>query len=206
MKKLFLTNSLKCIKKKYKNISDIKLDEYRYFLECLYMTITKLIIILIIAIYLKILKEFIILIISFNFIRETARGLHATKTIICLILSILFFIGIPLISKLIIIPFTIKLLLNIIGILLIYKYAPADTKNAPIIKQEKRKKLKIISTFNAIILAIINIVIKNNIVSNIILFSIYLEIILILPLTYRIFKLPYNNYIDYIKNELNGPV
>jgi accessory gene regulator protein AgrB len=40
--------------------------------------------------------------------------------------------------------------------------------------------------------------IKNNTISNLFLFSVYTEIIMILPFTYHLFHLPYNNYKNYV--------
>lgn len=200
MKKRFLNFSLNLIKEQYPDTDDIKLDEYRYVLEGFYLTISKLIIIIPLAIILGVFKEMIILLIFFNIIRSTAFGLHATKSWICLVSSSLIFIGIPMIAKALTIPYILKIILGLLGIILIYKYAPADTAKAPIIKEQKRNKYKFISTIKCIILTILYLLIQNELYSNIIIFSIWVEIILILPITYKIFHLSYNNYKEYILN------
>lgn len=200
MKKKFLKFSTDLIKEYYPETDDIKLDEYRYSLEGFYLTITKLMIIIPLSIILGVFKELIILLLFFNILREPAHGLHATKSWICLLSSSIIFIGIPFLSKNVSIPFLLKIILGITGILLIFKYAPADTKKAPIIKKENRNKYKFISTINCIILTILSLIIKNEIISNIIIFSIWTEILLILPITYKIFHLSYNNYKTYLMN------
>ena len=200
LKKKFLAYSTGLIKQYYPETDDIKMEEYKYNLEGFYLTISKMLIIIPIAIILNVFKELLILLLAFNLIREQAHGLHATKSWICLLSSTLVFIGIPLIAKSIIIPFIYKIIISIIGLILIGIYAPADTKKAPIIKKEKRKKLKIKSIIYTIFLIILSLIIKNSTISNLIIFSIWLEVILILPLTYRIFHLSYNNYIEYLKN------
>ena len=83
--------------------------------------------------------------------------------------------------------------------ILIYTYAPADTKKRPIINSLKRRKLKLISTLIAVIYIILNFIIVKNFILNALLFSLILEVIMILPTTYKFFKLPYNNYINYLK-------
>ena len=200
MKKRLLKFASKMIKDQYPEADDIKMDEYIYSIEGFYLTATKMLIIIPLAILLGVFKEMILLLLFFNILRESAFGLHATKSWICLLSSSIVFLGIPFLTKIIVIPFIIKVILGIIGILLIFKYAPADTKKAPIIKEQRRKKLKITSTINCIILTILCLIIKDEIISNIIMFSIWIEIFLILPITYKIFHLSYNNYQTYLLN------
>lgn len=200
MKKRFLKFASKMIKESYPETDDIKMAEYMYSIEGVYLTFTKMLVIIPLAIILGVFKEMIILLLFFNILRESACGLHATKSWICLVSSSIVFIGIPFLTKVITIPFIIKIILGILGIVLIFKYAPADTKKAPIIKEQKRKKLKIISTINCILLTILSLIIKDSTLSNIIIFSIWIEIFLILPITYKIFHLSYNNYKMYLLN------
>ena len=92
MKKKFLTFSINKIREKGK-YSDEKLEEIEYGLETIYLTVTKLIIIFGVAFILGIVKETIVLLICYNLIRSSAYGLHASKSIYCLISSLLLFIG-----------------------------------------------------------------------------------------------------------------
>ena len=200
MKKKFLKYATQLIKEYYPETDDVKIEEYRYSLEGFYLTFTKMLVIIPLSIILGVFKEMIILLFFFNILREPAHGLHATKSWICLLSSLIIFIGIPFLSKILIIPFQLKTFLGIIGILLIYKYATADTKKAPIIKEKRRNKYKFISTINCIILTVLYLIIKDEILSNIIIFSIWIEIFLILPITYKIFHLSYNNYKTYLLN------
>ena len=126
-------------------------------LESIYITITKTIIIFIIAYFLGLAKELIILLIFYNLIRATAFGLHATKSSYCLISSTLIFIGTAYLCKLLIIPFYIKILLCIINILLIYKWSPADTEKRPIVSKKRREIYKTLSTIIAITFSFISI-------------------------------------------------
>lgn len=198
MKKRFLKYSLQTIKKYHPDYDDIKMDEMRYGLEGFYLTITKSIVIFTIAILLHIFWEMILMLIFFNILRKTGFGLHASKSWVCLLSSTSVFIILPIIAKHIIIPIYVKLILSICAIGLIYLYAPADTIKRPLIYADRRKKYKYITTINCIILAIILLLIPNETISNLILFGIYNEIILILPITYRIFHLSYDNYKTYL--------
>ena len=87
----------------------------------------------------------------------------------------------------------------IICIILLVIYAPADTKKKPIINKKRRMKLKYLTLFFSILFSITSIVIKNNFISNCLIISMLLEVILVLPLTYKLLNMPYRNYITYLK-------
>ncbi|MDD3453335.1 MAG: accessory gene regulator B family protein [Bacilli bacterium] len=198
MKKRFLDYSLNLIMKYDYQIDEIKKDELRYGLEGIYLSFTKLIIILFISFFLKITSEMLTMLLFFNILRLTGFGLHATKSWICLVSSAVIFILFPSLSKDIFISFEFKIILGIISIILIYLYAPADTKKKPLVNEKKRKIYKFITTINCLILVIIAISIKSNIISNLIFFGIYSEILMILPISYKMFNLTYNNYKTYL--------
>ncbi len=197
MKQKFLSYCLNIIKENKTDINEIKLDEIRYGLEAIYITITKTIVIFSLALIFNIFREMILLLIFFNILRTTGFGLHASKGWICLLSSSLIFIILPFFSKLITIPIYIKSLLGISAIVLIYIYTPADTIKRPIINKKRREIYNFITTINCILLSFISIVVKDNTISNLIIFGIYIEVLLVLPLTYKYFKLSYNNYLNY---------
>lgn len=140
----------------------------------------------------------LIMLVIFNVLRSTGFGLHATKSWICLLSSSIVFLCFPLLSKIINIPLNFKFLLGICSILLIYIYAPADTKKRPLIKKEKREMYKFKTTIKCIFLVILSLIIKDDTISNLIIFGIWNEVFMILPITYKIFNLSYNNYKTYI--------
>ena len=197
MKKLFLNSTINFIKKNNSNITDIQLEEVEYGLESIYLTITKTIIIFSLAAILNIFKEVIILTVFYNIIRCTAFGLHATKSIYCLASSLIMFIGGVYICNYINFNFYVKLILCIICLICIFKYAPADTYKRPIIKATKRKKYKIITFISARIFTILILAYNTNILSNYLLVGMIYSVIMIHPLVYKIFKLPYANYKNY---------
>ena len=198
MKDKFLTFTMKSIKEYHPEYNDIKLAELKYNLEGFYLSFTKLIIIIALSLFLDVFKEMVIMLIVFNILRTTGFGLHATKSWICLLSSSIVFLCCPLLAKIISISFNLKILLGIGSILLIYKYAPADTKKRPLIKKEKRDKYKFKTTIKCIILVIASLIIKNSTISNLFIFGIWNEVFMILPITYKIFNLSYNNYKTYI--------
>ena len=182
------------------NYSEKKLKEIEYGIISIYLTFSKIFFILFISLLLGIIKEVLIFMIFFNIIRTVAFGLHATKSWICWISSTIIFIIIPYLCVNLEINKYIVLTTGLICTLLIFKNAPADTKKRPIVNRKRRKIFKSISTIIAIIYSILSMYIDNNFIVNCMLFSLILQNILISPLTYKLFKLPYNNYIEFLKN------
>lgn len=198
MKKKIINKLMKYIEQN-SNYNKIKLKEIEYGLVSIYLTISKIIVIFSISILLNITKEVIIFLVLFNLIRLFAFGLHATKSWICLLSSTLIFIGIPMLCKYIAFNNYVKIFILIIGLILIIKNSPADTKKRPIVSKKRRLFYKIMSMVIVFIYSILCIILNNKFIINCMIFSIVLENILISPTVYKIFKLPYNNYINFLK-------
>ena len=197
MKKRFLNIIRNSIKKQYPNYSEDKLDEIMYGVEGIYLTITKMIIIFIFAFILGVANELLLLLIAFNFVRLFAFGMHADKSWICLLFSGLLFLGGAVLAKNIVINKPFLYTLYLIVIIIIAIYSPADTVKRPLINKKRRIKFKILSVIMAITYLIITILIKDNTLINILIFGLIIECILILPITYKVFKMPYKNYKSY---------
>lgn len=197
--KNFILNRIMNYIKKNTNYDEIKLKEIEYGLTSIYLTLSKLMVIFSIAIALSIVKELVIFLLIYNVLRMPSFGLHATKSWICLLSSTIIFIVIPIICMTIKINIIFKTLICIIGTILMFKNAPADTKKRPIVNKKRRRIYKYISTILTIIFSFLSIFISNVFVSNCFIFAIILQNAMISPITYKIFKLPYNNYIDYLK-------
>ncbi len=197
MKKVFLNTCLKAITENDPSIDKTKLEEIRYGLEGLYLTITKTIVIFALTIILGTFKEMLIMLFIFNILRKTGFGIHAKKSWQCWVSSLSIFVIFPYIAKLAILPKLLKIILSMISIAVMFLYAPADTYKRPLINKKKRMIWKTLSVINCSIMSIILIIIKDNTLSNLLLFGIYTEVALINPITYKIFKLPYNNYKTY---------
>ena len=190
MKNICLNFSMNSIKKYYPDYSDTQLEEIRYGLEGIYLSMTKLIVISILCIILNLFNEMLIMLITFNILRLTGFGIHAKRSIDCWISSTIMFVIFPYISKL------LHIIIGLILFILIILYAPSDTYKRPLINRKKRIIYKVITSINTLILLIISFFTTNTI-TNLILFGIFTEVILINPLTYKIFNLPYKNYKNY---------
>ena len=198
MKKKILNHWMNIIKK-YKNYDSFKLAEIEYGLTGLYLTISKLIIIVLLSIILGIFKEMITFLLIYNILRMPSFGIHATKSWICLISSSIIFIGFPILCINVKLSILIKIIIGIIGCILMFKNSPADTKKRPIVNPKRRLTYKIISTTLAIIYVTFSIITRNNFISNCLIFGLVLQNTLISPLTYKLFKQPYNNYKEFLK-------
>jgi len=197
MRNLIIGKQLNLLKK-YNNFDEDKLAIIKYGLESIYILITKTIIVLFVSYLLGLLKQTVIFLVCYNFIRIPSFGLHATKSWICLISSLLIFIILPFICTIIIIPIYLKLIIGLIGLGFIIKNAPADTYKRPIVSKKRRMFFKIFSSITTIVMISFSLFIENQFLANALLFSIILQCFMISPTVYKIFKLPYNNYKNYV--------
>lgn len=197
MKDLIIGKQLNVIKK-YNDFDDEKLSIIKYGLESIYILITKTIIILLVSYLLGLLKQTVIFLVCYNFIRIPSFGLHATKSWICLVSSLLIFIILPFICTVITIPTYLKVIIGLIGLAFIIKNAPADTYKRPIISKKRRMFFKICSSIVTIAMILFSLFIEDQFLANSLLFSIILQCFMISPTVYKFFKLPYNNYKRYI--------
>lgn len=198
MRKYIIGKCMDIIKKE-KNYDNEKLAEIEYGLVSVYLTCSKIFVIAILSIIIGIFKEMVIFLLIYNIIRMPSFGIHATKSWICLLVSTIGFVGIPYLCLNINIPYGIKLIIGLIGIILMLKNSPADTEKKPIVNPKRRLIYKIISTIICIIYVIISITFNNLFISNCLILAVILQNIVISPLTYKLFKQPYNNYKNFLK-------
>lgn len=196
LKKKFLDSSINLIKKN-KDYTQDEIDIIAYGLEGLYLTFTKIVIIFGLALILGILKEVITLLIAYNIIRSQAFGLHATKSIYCLISSLIVFVGGAYLCKYLVIPLWFMIIISVTCNICLFLYAPADTYKRPLVNIKKRKRFKCLSSIFGIIYTILIIIFHDSIFANYLLIGMLSSVVMILPITYKIFNLPYDNYKSY---------
>lgn len=194
-----VVNKIINIIQKYYNYDEIKIKEIRYGLESIYLTIVKLIVIIILSIIIHTFKELCLFMLCYGILRATGFGLHAKNSLECWIFSIVLFVLFPFLIKTLTINNIYFLAGSILLLPLIIIYAPADTEKRPLINKKKRITYKVITSIITIIYIFI-IYFKNNIyISKILFFSILLESLLVLPISYRLLGLKYDNYKRYKK-------
>lgn len=192
MKEKFLNGCISFVKN---NNIEIQEEELRYGLEGIYLTFGKLLVIFPLAFLLGILKEFTLSLIFFNIIRYPAFGLHANKSSTCLISSIILLLGIPLLLTKITIALPIKFGICIFCLICFILYAPADTKKRPLTNKRKRLFRKIAACLLEVTYSILIIIFNSNEISTYLLSGLIMETILILPVTYKLYGMPYRNYL-----------
>lgn len=185
---------------KYYDYDNTKISEIKYGIESLYLTITKTIIIFIISFILNITKELMLLFVFYSLIRLTGFGVHAKKSWHCWVTSLITFILIPLLIKYVTLNKEFIIISYTIFTLLLLEYAPADTEKRPLINKKRRIIYKVLTILLVISYLVYSLIQKDNItIINTLYFSILLETLLVLPCTYKLFGVKYNNYKNYKK-------
>ena len=183
----FLTNK---IKKEMPEVDDEKAEIIMYGLQNIIGEIPKTFLVLLIAYFLGIFKETLITFLLLLPYKSFSGGFHLKTHIGCIIGTTLFYCGIALISKYIIIEPIVKYILIaviwIFGIIMITLYAPADTENVPILAKKDRKKKRILSYITFTIGLLVAAFIQNNIICNILILGNFIQTLTITKLAYRL--------------------
>lgn len=183
----YLTNK---IRNKMPEIDEERAEIINYGLHLLIGELPKTFIFIAIAAILGVLKEFFITVLVVFPYRAFSGGFHLKTHFGCIFGTSLMYCGIPLLSKYIVISTNIKYILTIFvwifGMIMCKLYAPADTENVPILRKKDRKIKQILSYITLTITLIIGIVIKNQIISNIIILGIFAQSITITKIAYKL--------------------
>ncbi|EDS77878.1 accessory gene regulator B superfamily [Clostridium botulinum C str. Eklund] len=186
------------IKKTLPNKTEEDLQIIKYGVELLFMNFTKLPIILVVGYILNIFKFTVYAMVIFAFIRRFAAGIHARKSYTCLASTMLVIFGAIYLSLNFKLSIILKAFIFCVCFIVYFKYSPADTEEKPYLDELLRKKLKIKSLVVLTLYFLLSLIFNENIfISNILIHFIWIEGVLILPLTYKIFNRRYNNYENY---------
>lgn len=148
-----------------------------------------------------VLYSFAILI-GFNVLRQNAFGLHGKTHLSCAIGSTLLFVIAPFaiveFSPIVSMTALTAAVIYSIIMLVLWKYAPADTEARPIVGELKRRTLKRRSLVCCLVLATVLVAFPwgGEIRLMATLGSVYLAVA-VLPVTYRVLGRGGNNYIKY---------
>lgn len=129
--------------------------------------------------------------------RTFTGGFHLKTHWGCMITSIVLYIVPILVAKYITIPqeYLMHIIAGIVGVLsiiFIFKYAPADTENIPILSKKERKTKRIKSYISLLILLAIILLIPDKIVSYMLLYGIFLQNLTLTPIAYKLTKNKYS--------------
>ena len=188
----FLVNKMR---KENPDIDDERAEIICYGLQLLLGEVPKMFITLVVAYMFGILKLTIIMVLVLMPYRAFSGGFHLHTHIGCIISTTLYYCCIPKISIYFYLNIQTEIFFVlcalIFGIIIIKKYAPADTENVPILREKERKQKRILSYITYIIGLTIALFIKDNVVSNIIIFGYIIQTIMITPVAYKLTKNKY---------------
>ena len=129
--------------------------------------------------------------------KAVSGGFHLHTHMGCIISTVAFFYGVILISKFLILTdiqrYILVAISFIFGILMVSLYAPADTEEVPIISKKERKFKKIMSYIMLTATLGISLVIKEQVLSNILIVGSIFQSISISRLAYIITKNKYGH-------------
>lgn len=193
------------IRKEMPEIDDERAEVINYGLQLALGEIPKIFLIFIIAYILGVFK---LTLLSFLFIfpyRAVSGGTHLHTHIGCIMATCIFYIGNAFVSQHLVwnnnlIKYITVFLIWAFSMVMIKKYAPADTQDVPILRKKERKIKQILSYFIMTITLILGLVIKNNTISNLLIIGTLLQTITITKFMYKITKNEYG-YLEYIKKE-----
>lgn len=169
-----------------------------YGLEGIFSTLFKTILIFIIGYCLKIILPLTLAITTFGLLRTFASGVHLKSGWTCLLFSTATFFFITYAGLYIPLTHLLKVAMFTVSFILLALYAPADTEERPLVCEKARHDLKISSLVTAGILFIIAMILPvNNIVGNIIAWSVIIESVMTTPMIYYFFNRRYRNYEYY---------
>lgn len=201
---MFLVNR---IKKEMPDISSEREEAIEYGLELIVGELPKMILLVVIAFILKI--GWLVICAYFTILpyKITAGGFHLKTHIGCTIGTLIIYYGNVLLSQRIIIEpiyikYTVIIALWIISIIMISLYAPADTINLPILRRKERRLKKILAYIFMTVTLVFALIIKNNTISNILIFNTLIETICITKIAYKLTK----NQYGYKTYKLQGEI
>ena len=193
MKKSFLNFTYQFLLQN-KAIQEKDKEKILYGLEGLYLTVTKLILLFVLSFFFSITKELIILLLLFQVLRFTGFGFHASTSFECFVLSILFFIILPIFFFYTHFSLLYYICFSCLSCLCFFLYAPADTIKRPLRNKNKRLKRKVITILIGILYTFLSILFYPTRLSTLFLLALMIEAINVHPALYYIFHESYQNY------------
>lgn len=190
------------IRKEMPDIDDERAEIIQYGIQLIVGEIPKLLLMLLIAFILGVLWQTLLAYFLILPYKYASGGFHLKTHIGCFVGTIMCYCGNSILSTYITLPTNIKIafiLANLLlGVIMISKYAPADTINLPILTKKERKLKKILSYIFLIANMLVAIIVPNKIISNILIFGTLVQTFSITRLAYKITKNEYG-YETYIE-------
>lgn len=194
------------IRKEMPEIDDERAEVINYGLQNIIGEIPKIFIIIGIAFALGIGKLALISFLVILPYRYFSGGLHLHSHIGCIVGTSLFYYGNIFLSKFIIfnelyIKYIVIAAIWVFGMIMIKLYAPADTENVPILRKKDRLQKQILSYITFTLTLIIAAFVKDNTISNMMIFGMLIQTLTITKLAYRLTNNKYG-YEIYMQEEM----
>lgn len=181
----------------YRELERIQYLKMKLGLETLLINLSKGVIVYGVAVISGIFTLTLITHLTYSILRRSSGGLHAKSSFVCTMVSITMFVVIPYFLQRVAIPFSLLMLFFVFCMICISKYAPADTENHPLIGVERREQLRRRSIKTCFVLMTIAVIIPFHMIRTLIVAGIVMQIVMILPITYKMLKRSCNNYEKY---------
>lgn len=181
---------VKKIRNKMPEIDNEKAEVILYGIQLIIGEIPKIFILFILSFILGIGWYTVFAFVALLPYRAASGGFHLKTHLGCILGTSLFYYGNVYLSKFLVLTsiqkYGLILLTFIFGIIMVTLYAPADTENVPIISKKERKNKKILSYITLTLSLIASLIIKDSVISNIIIFGVLIQTIMITRLAYKI--------------------
>ena len=201
----FLTNK---IRKEMPEIDDERAEIINYGIHLVIGEIPKTFAFIAIAAILGVLKEFFITMLVIFPYRAFSGGVHLKTHLGCILATSLMYCGIAYISQFQLFDNELKYILIplvwIFGIIMCKLYAPADTENVPILRKKDRRIKQILSYIVLTITLIFGIIIKDYVVSNIIILGMFIQSLMITRIVYKLTNNKYGYEVYMEENKVTA--
>jgi len=184
------------IQKEQLEIDDERAEAINYGIQLIIGEIPKIFLLFILAFLLGVGKLTIATFLLLLPYKAFSGGFHLKTHIGCIISTSIFYIGTAFLAQYFVLPEMIRygaiLITWVMGIILVTKYAPADTENFPILTKKERKQKKILSYIFLSAVLLIALFIPWKELSTALIYTVFLQNLFITPIAYRITKNKYS--------------
>lgn len=188
-------NIVKQMQKQMPEIDDEKAEIILYGIQLLLGEVPKMIILFALGFILGIGWYTLIAFIAIMPYRAASGGFHLKSHLGCILGTSAFYYGNVYLSKFILLSdiqrYSLIIVALILGIIMVSLYAPADTESVPIISKRERKNKKRLSYITLIFTLFVAAIIQNNTISNIFIFGVIIQSMMISKIAYKITKNEY---------------
>lgn len=171
------------------NWNDKKIiDRVQYGIICMSYNGIKTVILAVLAYLLGVLPHLIIFLVAYSILRFFSFGIHMDSPMSCLVFSTTTILACIGISIYIAIPNIINYALIVFSLIFQWRYSPSFMKNNVKRNYKKKKQLRNLSVISVCLICVIGLVLNNSEYSQLLYFACFLQTLMILPITFKLFR------------------